>query len=49
MFTVISLHIVGMYALVLVVGALVDRIGRRPGQIAGLLLMGGLDAPSGRA
>ena len=38
-FTVISLHIVGMYALVLVVGALVDRIGRRPGQIAGLLLM----------
>ena len=38
-FTVISLHIVGMYALVLVVGALVDRLGRRPGQIAGLLLM----------
>ena len=38
-FTVISLHIVGMYALVLVVGALIDRIGRRPGQIAGLLLM----------
>jgi MFS family permease len=38
-FTVISLHIVGMYALVLVVGALVDRIGRRPGQITGLLLM----------
>ena len=38
-FTVISLHIVGMYALVLVVGALIDRIGRRPGQIAGLLVM----------
>lgn len=38
-FTVISLHIVGMYALVLVVGALIDRIGRRPGQITGLLLM----------
>jgi MFS family permease len=38
-FTVISLHIVGMYALVLVIGALVDRIGRRPCQIAGLLVM----------
>ncbi len=38
-FTVISLHIVGMYALVLVVGALIDRVGRRPGQISGLLLM----------
>ncbi len=38
-FTVISLHIVGMYALVLVIGQLVDRIGRRPGQVAGLLLM----------
>ncbi|HSO01945.1 MAG TPA: MFS transporter, partial [Gaiellaceae bacterium] len=39
-FTVISLHIVGMYALVLVIGELVDRIGRRPGQVAGLLVMG---------
>ena len=39
-FTVISLHIVGMYALVLVIGALVDKLGRRPGQVAGLLLMG---------
>jgi MFS family permease len=38
-FTVISLHIVGMYALVLVIGWLVDRIGRRPGQVAGLCLM----------
>ena len=38
-FTVISLHIVGMYALVLVIGTLVDRIGRRPCQIAGLLVM----------
>jgi len=38
-FTVISLHIVGMYALVLVIGQLVDKIGRRPGQIAGLGLM----------
>jgi MFS family permease len=39
-FTVISLHIVGMYALVLVIGELVDRLGRRPGQVSGLLLMG---------
>ena len=38
-FTVISLHIVGMYALVLVIGQLVDRLGRRPGEVTGLLLM----------
>jgi MFS family permease len=38
-FTVISLHIVGMYALVLVIGQLVDAVGRRPCQVAGLLLM----------
>ena len=38
-FTVISLHIVGMYALVLVIGQLIDRVGRRPGQVSGLLLM----------
>ena len=38
-FTVISLHIVGMYALVLVIGEVVDRIGRRQSQISGLLLM----------
>jgi MFS family permease len=37
---VISLHIVGMYALVLVIGELVDRVGRAPCQIFGLLLMG---------
>ena len=43
-FTVISLHIVGMYALVLVIGQLVDTVGRRPGQVVGLLLMGVLDA-----
>jgi MFS family permease len=39
-FTVISLHIVGMYALVLVIGALVDRVGRAPCQVWGLLAMG---------
>ena len=38
-FTVISLHIVGMYALVLVIGQLIDKLGRRPGQVGGLLLM----------
>jgi MFS family permease len=38
-FTVISLHIVGMYALVLVIGELIDKLGRRPGQVTGLLLM----------
>ncbi|HLE98520.1 MAG TPA: MFS transporter, partial [Gaiellaceae bacterium] len=38
-FTVISLHIVGMYALVLVIGELVDRVGRRESLIAGLAIM----------
>jgi MFS family permease len=40
-FTVISAHIVGMYALVLVVGDLVDRLGRRPALIGGLVIMAG--------
>jgi len=38
-FTVISLHIVGMYALVLVIGVLIDRVGRKPSLIAGLVVM----------
>ena len=38
-FTVISLHIVGMYALVLVIGQVVDAVGRRPCQVAGLAVM----------
>jgi MFS family permease len=38
-FTVISLHIVGMYALVLVIGALVDQVGRRPTLLWGLAIM----------
>jgi MFS family permease len=37
-FTVISAHIVGMYALVLVIGGLIDRTGRRPALAAGLAL-----------
>jgi MFS family permease len=37
-FTVISAHIVGMYALVLVIGGLIDRSGRRSALAAGLAL-----------
>jgi MFS family permease len=39
-FTIISVHIVGMYGLILVVGDLIDRIGRRRALVAGLLIMG---------
>src|SRR5207302_5219136 len=39
-FPIIGAHVVGMYALVLVVGALIDRIGRRPALSGGLLVMG---------
>ena len=38
-FTVISLHIVGMFGLVLVVGQLVDRIGRHRALMGGLVIM----------
>jgi len=38
-FTVISLHIVGMFGLVLVVGELVDRAGRRRSLVGGLAIM----------
>ena len=38
-FTVISLHIVGMFGLVLIVGVLIDRIGRHRALIGGLLVM----------
>jgi MFS family permease len=38
-FTVISLHIVGMFGLVLVVGQLVDRAGRHRALIGGLVIM----------
>jgi MFS family permease len=38
-FTMISVHILGMYGLILVVGDVVDRIGRRPCLVAGLALM----------
>jgi MFS family permease len=38
-FTMISIHILGMYGLVLVVGDLLDRFGRRRGLHVGLALM----------
>jgi len=37
-FTIISAHIVGMYGLVLVIGDLIDRIGRRTALVGGLAL-----------
>jgi MFS family permease len=38
-FPIIGAHVLGMYALVLVVGGLIDRIGRGPALAGGLLLM----------
>jgi MFS family permease len=38
-FTVISLHIVGMFGLVLVVGQLIDRVGRHRALVGGLVVM----------
>ena len=38
-FTIISLHIVGMYGLILFIGDIVERIGRRTSMVAGLTLM----------
>jgi MFS family permease len=38
-FPVISAHIVGMYGLVLVVGDLIDRLGRRVALVGGLVVM----------
>jgi MFS family permease len=40
-FPVISAHIVGMYGLVLVVGDLIDRLGRRVALVGGLVVMAG--------
>jgi len=39
-FPIIGAHVLGMYALVLVVGPLIDRLGRTPALGAGLLVMG---------
>jgi MFS family permease len=38
-FPIIGAHVIGMYALVIVVGDLIDRIGRRPALVGGLVLM----------
>ena len=38
-FPIIGAHVFGMYALVLVIGALIDRIGRTPALQAGLVVM----------
>jgi MFS family permease len=38
-FPIIGAHVLGMYALVLVVGSLIDRIGRTPALAGGLLVM----------
>jgi MFS family permease len=38
-FTIISIHIVGMYGLILFVGDLVERIGRRRAMVIGLVVM----------
>ena len=38
-FPIIAAHVVGMYALVLVVGDAIDRVGRIPALVGGLLLM----------
>jgi MFS family permease len=38
-FPIIGAHVLGMYALVLVVGDLIDRIGRPPALVGGLAIM----------
>jgi predicted MFS family arabinose efflux permease len=39
-FPIVGAHVLGMYALVLVVGSLIDRVGRTPALATGLLVMG---------
>src|SRR6185436_7593868 len=39
-FPIIGAHVLGMYALVLFVGVLIDRLGRTPALASGLLIMG---------
>jgi MFS family permease len=38
-FLIIGAHVLGMYALVLVIGTLIDRIGRMPSLVGGLAVM----------
>jgi MFS family permease len=44
-FPIIGAHVLGMYALVLVVGQVIDRIGRRPALVGGLVLIAVSCAP----
>ena len=39
-FPIIGAHVLGMYALVLFIGALIDRLGRTPALASGLVVMG---------
>jgi MFS family permease len=39
-FPIIGAHVLGMFALVLVVGSIIDRVGRTPALASGLVLMG---------
>ncbi len=39
-FPIIGAHVIGMYALVIVIGDLIDRIGRSPALAGGLVVMG---------
>lgn len=41
LFPIISAHIVGMYGLVLQVGGIIDRFGKRTAMVGGLVLCGG--------
>jgi MFS family permease len=38
-FPIVGAHVFGMYALVLVIGAVIDRVGRKPALEAGLVVM----------
>ena len=38
-FPIVGAHVLGMYGLVLVIGTLIDRIGRRPALVGGLVVM----------
>ena len=40
-FPIIGAHVIGMYALVIVIGDLIDRIGRTPSLAGGLIVMAG--------
>lgn len=48
-FPIIGAHVIGMYALVIVVGDVIDRIGRTPSLAGGLVLMGAAAAGLGIA